>query len=219
MRRRTLFTTGATVAAGAAATAFGLGTADAAVTDGWTKAEYTYYVQKPWNLREGARYRLTDGVHKTWVYDTDQPFEEGSSTDPRTELRFNEEYTGGSHMWGADILVPTGSVGACVAQIVRIDPPSGTPNTDIQLRAYADNGGTLRRYTTGQVLATGIYGTWTNVKIAHDADAGSIEVYVNDSLKLTVADRGPSNRHFKCGVYGGTGRVEAKFRNIGYWTK
>jgi hypothetical protein len=219
MRRRTLFTAGTMVAAGAAATAFGLGNAAAEPTDGWTATPYTYSVQKPWNLREAARYRLTDGVHKTWVYDTDEPFEEVSSTDPRTELRFKEEYATGSHMWGAQIRVPTGSVGACVAQIVRIDPPSGTSNTDLQLRAFAENGGTLRRYTGGEILATGIYDTWTDVKIAHLADTGSIEVYVNDTLKLTTSDRGPSKRHFKCGVYGGTGRVEAKFQNIAYWTR
>ncbi len=63
-------------------------TAAAAPTDGWRQTSFTYGWQKPWNLDLGDRHSYSGGVHRMWVYATDEPFEEGSSTDPRTEMRW-----------------------------------------------------------------------------------------------------------------------------------
>lgn len=89
------------------------------------------------------------------------------------------------------------------------------------LNIYKTNGGTVRRYD-GTVLKTGAYDAWFNVKIAHEArtGTGTVRVYFDDSLVLTVDDRGPATRYFKNGVYNhGSGRAEARFRNIQYWTR
>ncbi|MEU6350354.1 polysaccharide lyase family 7 protein [Streptomyces sp. NPDC047072] len=222
MNRRALLRAGTGLLAGGAAlvlprTAF----AAADPTDGWSSTSFTYSWQKPWDLELSERHSYSGGVHRMWVYDTDEPFEEGSSTDPRTEMRWKVDYATGDRMWDADVYLPSGTDGASFVQILRGVHPSGTPATDIMLNVYDTGGGTVRRYD-GTVLKTGAYDTWFNVKIAHQASSGTgtIKVYLDDSLVLTVADRGPATRYFKNGVYNhGSGRAEARFRNIRYWTR
>ncbi|WP_344595904.1 polysaccharide lyase family 7 protein [Streptomyces violaceusniger] len=195
--------------------------AAASPTDGWTQMSFTYSIHKPWNLDLSERYSYNSGTktHTMWVNSTDEPLEEGSDTDPRTEMRWKQEYSSGKHMWDADVYVPSGTNGADIMQILRGKHPSGTPATDIMLRASSANGGTLTRYTDA-VIKTGIYNKWWNLKVAHDADTGKIQVYADDKLVLTVDDRGPATRYFKNGVYHhGSGRAEARFRNIRYWVK
>lgn len=112
------------------------------------------------------------------------------------DLSARHSYSGGVHrMWDADVYLPSGTDGASFVQILRGVHPSGTPATDIMLNVY-DTGG-------GPVLRTGAYDTWFNVKIAHQASSGTgtVRVYLDDSLVLTVADRGPATRYFKNGVY------------------
>ena len=186
----------------------------------WTETPFTYKIQKPWNLPQSARYKHEGGVHSMWVYDTDEPMSEGSKTDPRTEMRWLQEYSSGQHAWQGEIYVPSGVNGPTVMQILRVrggDP--GTPATDFMLNVTNANGGTLRYYTS-TVIATGIYNTWTRIRVEHSAVAGTgkIKVYANGALKATVSDRGKATRHFKNGVYHhGSGRAEARFRNITYW--
>ncbi|MFI0774572.1 polysaccharide lyase family 7 protein [Streptomyces sp. NPDC021212] len=207
--------TGTATAHGATATAA------ADPTDGWTRKSYTYSMHKPYNLDLSERYSYNSGTktHTMWVNATDKPFEEGSSTNPRTEMRWKNDYTSGKHMWDADVYVPSGTNGADIMQILRTRRPSGTPATDIMFRASSANGGTLKRYTN-EVIKTGIYDTWWNLKVAHDASAGTIKVYADNKLVLTTEDRGEATRYFKNGVYHhGSGRAEARFRNVRYWTQ
>jgi hypothetical protein len=188
-------------------------------TDGWRQTTFTYNLQKPWNLSLSQRYAYDSatGTHRMWVYSTDEPMTEDSTTDPRTEMRWKQEYTSGKHMWDADVYVPAGTDGATIMQILRVRRPSGTPATDFMVNASNQNGGTLRIYN-GTVLRTGAYDTWFNLKVAHDATAGKIEAYLDDRRVATVSDRGPATRHFKNGVYHhGNGRAESRFRDIRYW--
>ncbi|MFE5321681.1 polysaccharide lyase family 7 protein [Paenibacillus sp. NPDC056579] len=190
-------------------------------TLGWTQVPFDYYIQKPWNLNLSDRYSFDSATntHTMWIYSTDEPFQQGNTTDPRTEMRWNEEYSTGEHMWEADVYIASGSAGSSVMQILRIDRPAGTPATDIMLVAHADN--TVRRYfdSNGALINSNVYDNWWNLKVAHDADNGTIKVYADDQLVLTVDDRGPATRHFKNGVYGVDGRSETKFRNIKYWVR
>lgn len=224
MNRRSLLRTGTGLLVSGAALAVprtALAVAAADPTAGWTRTSFSYSWQKPWNLDLGERHGYSGGVHRMWVYATDEPFEEGSSTDPRTEMRWKVDYTTGNRMWDADVHLPSGTDGASFVQILRGVHPSGTPATDIMLNVYDTDGGTVRRYD-GTVLRTGVYDTWFNVKIAHQATTGTgtVKVYLDNALVLTVADRGPATRYFKNGVYNhGSGRAEARFRNIRYWTR
>ena len=225
LSRRTVLAAGGLLASGAVrsttrATASASPEAPtASPTDGWTRTTFTYGMHKPWNLDLSDRYANSAGIHRMWVYDTDEPLSQGSSTDPRTEMRWRQEYTSGRHMWDADVYLPPGTNGATFVQILRVSHPAGTPATDFMLNAYSANGGTVRAFDR-TVLKTGAYDTWFNVKLAHDASAGSVKVYFDDALVLTAEDRGPATRHFKNGVYHhGTGRAEARFRNLTYWTR
>lgn len=219
LSRRSILVAGGLLAGGTTWLAPPATAAAADPTDGWTKTTFTYGMQKPWNLDLSDRYSNSGGVHRMWVYDTDEPMSEGSSTDPRTEMRWRQEYTSGRHMWDADVYLPSGTNGATFVQILRVIHPSGTPATDFMLNAYSGSGGTVRAYDS-TVLKTNAYDKWFNVKLAHNASAGSVEVYFDDVLVLTRADRGPATRHFKNGVYHhGSGRAEARFRNITYWTR
>jgi hypothetical protein len=186
----------------------------------WTSTPYSYDVQKPHNLPTSARYKFEGGVHTMWVYDYDAPHTPSSTTDPRTELRFHQEYTSGQRAWQGEIYIPSGVSGPTVVQILRENRPAGTRATDIMLNVANINGGTLRK-DSNQVIATGIYNKWFTIRIEHTAVAGgrgTTRTYYNGSLKLTHADEGPANRYFKNGVYHhGSGRAEARFRNITYW--
>jgi hypothetical protein len=122
-------------------------------TDGWTQTSFTYSWQKPWNLDLSDRHSYSGGVHRMWVYATDEPFQEGSDTDPRTEMRWQVDYSTGDHMWDADVYLPSGTDGAIFVQILRSVHPSGTPATDVMLDVYDTGGGTVRRYD-GTVLKT-----------------------------------------------------------------
>ena len=188
----------------------------------WTQKPFTYKIQKPYNLPESARHKFEGGVHSMWVFDNDKPMSEGSKTDPRTEMRWDQEYSSGQHAWEGEIYVPSGVNGPTVMQILRVrggDP--GTPATDFMINATNANGGTLRYYTS-TVIASGIYNKWVRIRVEHSAvpgGTGKIKVFANGVLKATVNDRGKATRHFKNGVYHrGSGRAEARFRNITYWT-
>lgn len=188
--------------------------------DGWTQTSFAYSWRKPWHLDLSDRHAYSGGIHRMWVYATDEPFEEGSCTDPRTEMRWKVDYTTGSRLWDADVHLASGTDGASFVQIPRSARPSETPHRHRaqRLRHGRWHRASLRRHS----VKTGAYGTWFNVKIAHQASSGtgSIKVYFDGSLVLTVVGRGPATRSFKNGVYDhGSGRAEARFRNLRYWTR
>jgi len=59
-------------------------------TDGFTAvplSERNFHMQWPYNLKLSDRYSYHDGVRKLWVYSTDKPFNSGTTTKPRTEIR------------------------------------------------------------------------------------------------------------------------------------
>lgn len=59
-------------------------------TDGFTLLPLTDHnikLQKPYNEPLNDRYSYDDGVRKLWVYTNDKPFQKGSGTRPRTEVR------------------------------------------------------------------------------------------------------------------------------------
>jgi hypothetical protein len=188
-------------------------------TSGWTQNSWTYAIHKPYDLSVSARFNYSAGVWTTWVYRTDKPHTSTSGTMPRTELRWNNDYTSGQHMWDGDVFLVTGTNGASIAQVFG----AATRSTASMVFAYSTSGGSLRRYdATTEILATGIYETWTNLKMAHDANANIIRLYINNTLIRTDPDHGDNTHYFKNGVYGQTGastRMECRFRNLKYWRR
>ncbi len=200
------------------------GTATPGPTDGWRQASFAYNMQKPYDLSLSQRYRhdAATGTHTMWVYATDKPHTANSNTDPRTEMRWHQEYSGGQHMFDADVYIPTGVSVTTVMQILRVGGGApGTPATDLMLNVFNLNGGSLHpSYSSRPSLKTGLYNTWFNLKVAHNASTGQIQIFIDNQLKLTTTDNGPATRHFKNGVYHhGDSRAEARFKNIRYWVR
>jgi len=188
-------------------------------TTGWTQKSWTYVVHKPFVLPLSDRFQYTNGVWYTWVYKTDWCMHEtcGSNEGKRTELRWGNDYSSGSRMWDSDMWIWGGTHEATVQQIFGA---VGSATTS-QIRAFMDDGGTLKRYGS-ETLVTGINNTWVNVKVAHDTGANTVKHYINNVLKLTSADRGDTTHYFKNGVYVGaisSARSEARFRNTTQWAK
>ncbi len=191
-------------------------TASAAPTDGWKQTSFTYKIQSPYNLAASARFKITGGVTYTWVFSTDKAFESGNGTLPRTEMRWNNNYTSGRKMFDSDLYVPSGTSNVSLMQIFGANQPGAA--SALQLRVYS---GRITRYQQ-QTIRSNAYNVWWNLKVAHDANANTIRIYDNDALKLTVADRGNATHYFKNGVYAQSGmssRMESRWRNIKYWTR
>jgi hypothetical protein len=182
-------------------------------TAGWTQTSFTYTVQKPYDLNVSDRFKYVSGVWYCWVYKTDKPHSTTSATDPRTEMRWQVDYTSGQHMWDGDVYPVSGIDDAHIQQVF-----GGVTNaTASMVMAFAD--GTLRRYDTN-VIATGALDKWTNIKNAHDADANQVRIYVNNVLMRTDPDRGDTTHYLKNGVYGtASTRSECRFRNLKYWRR
>jgi hypothetical protein len=188
-------------------------------TSGWTQTSFTYAVHKPYDLPVSARFSYSGGIWTTWVYNTDSAHTSTSGTMPRSELRWNTDYTSGNHMWDGDVYLVPNTNASSIAQVFG----ASTRATASMVFAYSASGGSLRRYdSTSEVLATGIYDTWTNLKMAHDANGNVIRLYINNTLTRTDADHGNNTHYFKNGVYGQDGassRMECRFRNLKYWRR
>lgn len=186
---------------------------NAGPTTGWTQSSFTYSIQTPWNLPRSDRYKLSSGVHYFWIYKGDACQYEGCSTGPRSEMRWNNNYTSGKHQFEGEVYVVSGTNGTDICQVFG----GVTNSTALMLKVTSANGGTLKRYDN-EVLATGIYGKWTKINMQHDADGNRVYVYINGVLKGNWADRGNATHYFKCGVYNITGtRSESRWRNLKYW--
>ncbi len=190
-----------------------VGVASAAPTDSFTQVPFTYYIQYPYNLQMSDRYALTNSTNYFSVYSTDQPFESGSTTLPRTEMRIFNDYTNGVWEFEGDLFVPTGTTGVSLMQVFG----GSTSATSLQLRVYS---GSLCRYTTP--ILNNIYNTWIHVNVIHDANAHTVAIYLNGNFIRTDADRGPSTYYFKCGVYeqdNASLLMQSQWANIKVWRK
>lgn len=64
---------------------------------------FSYSIQKPYDKNLSERYSLSSGVHHFWVYDDDKPHSTTSNTEPRTEMRINNDYRSGIHTFDGDV--------------------------------------------------------------------------------------------------------------------
>jgi hypothetical protein len=185
-----------------------------------TPASYSFNLQKPWNLAASDRYSYNTATrtHTTRVYATDKPHEQGSPTKPRTEMRWNSQFSTGRRMWEADVYIPAGSgglSGTVIAQVKHRDDETD-PSWSYALEVSSHNGGTFWRKSE-KMLMTGVYNKWWNIKLVHDAGSGLTHVYVNDRLEDNARVTFSGDRNFKNGVYGGDALSIAHFRNIRHW--
>ena len=195
-------------------------------TAGFTQVSWTPDIQSPYNLPHTARYTNvggTGGLWHLWVFNTDQPFSQGNTTKPRTELRFNPDYTSGSHQFEADYLVPTGTNSVAIFQIHTGDAESDQYGSTTFMTFVEGN--ELCDYS-GTTIANNILNNWFHLNVIHNLNNHTIQCYFNNKLSWTQKDNGANDFYFKCGVYmqedgRGTGSHEMQdyIKNITLWQK
>ncbi|KAH9717885.1 Alginate lyase2 domain-containing protein [Citrus sinensis] len=155
-----------------------------------------FHIQKPYNLPLSDRYSFVDGVHKLWVYSTDEPLSKNSPTNPRTEVLIRG-YSYSSDVWQFEGYgyVPCGTSGVCIMQVFGASLPR---NTTLQLRVY---NGSLTYYGA-PILVPNIYDKWFRLNVIHNVNASTVKIYIDGSLKYVAPGRGGNSYYFKFGVYG-----------------
>ncbi|KAI3665117.1 hypothetical protein L6452_43735 [Arctium lappa] len=164
------------------------------LSSGFTRLPFdtSYYTNhKPYNLPLWERYSFFNGVHKLWVFSTDEPLYRGSPTLPRSELFINGyKYSSGVWQFEAYAFVPHGTTGVSVMQVFGADPPYATT---LMLRVY--NGDLY--YYRKKVVVRDIYNKWFRLNVIHDVEGKNVKVYINGVLKLKEHGRGGTTHYFK----------------------
>ena len=183
-------------------------------TSGWTQISFTYRIHKPWNLSISDRFSYSNGTWRLWVYSSDESHQQGNTTAPRTEMRWDNDYTSGNRMFDGDVYLPSPTSGVCFQQVFG-------GSTTATASMILVRSGTVTRYNS-EVIRTNGWDNWWNLKVAHDANNGVVRIYDNNVLKVTAADRGDATHYFKNGVYSNTSpssRMESQWRNLKQWTR
>ncbi|KAL3721560.1 hypothetical protein ACJRO7_033974 [Eucalyptus globulus] len=153
-----------------------------------------FHVQRPYDVPEDERYSFRHGVHKLWVYSSDEPHTPTSRTKPRTEIRISGyDYSSGVWQFEGYAYVPRGTSGVCIMQVFGASPHATTA-------ALVVYNGSLSYYTN-TVLLENVYDSWFQVNVIHDANASTVKIYIDDQLKMVAPGRGEATHYFKCGVY------------------
>ena len=145
------------------------------------------------------------GLYHNWLWTTDLAWN-GGSTHARTEIRFYNDYVRGSgiHQFSSDVLIPKGTGDSNIFQIFGTAQQNSTVGSTAAIFLRVDNWGNLYvPYThPGVTLINNIWDTWFHLNVIHDANLGTITVYINGVQKHTRADMGPTITYTtKCGMY------------------
>lgn len=198
------------------------------LTSGWSLQSLTYDIHQPYNLADSDRFQkvsVSAGTeYRFEIRKTDAPFQEGSTTQPRTELRVKgQDYAGsGSHQFEADVKVPDTDPDTTNVIIFQVKQTEQTP---------------VNVYTTLRIIGTDLCvdeepirgisrNTWYHINVVHVPSTNAIKIYVNGTLEKTVPVSSSENaytKYFKCGTYnmskGVVGTNKIVYRNIKIWKK
>jgi hypothetical protein len=203
---------GVTLTGGPAATA----TPQADPTAGLKQYSDTFKVQHPYNLAESARFSTSAGpVYNAWILKGDKPFSPGSGTGPRTEMRWGTDWSQTEHQWSGDVLIDSGTEGACVMQV-----KGDTGGEAVYLNVHG--GGSLYNSVDKTPIATGLWGKWFHLNTDFTPATGFFRVWINGQQVLSGHYNAPASKvwYFKNGVYNTTAaKAEAHFKNITFWSK
>jgi hypothetical protein len=182
-----------------------------AIGSGWTEIFPTYHVDQPPGQ---TRHSVNGGEHHFWIYSADKSTFPGHDSGPRSELRFNNDYSSGQAQFEADIKVVSGAFNPCVMQIWG----AATQATTFMALAMHDS----LNYYGGKLIYAPIYDQYIHLNVIHDTATHTVYAYVNGQLRGTFADHGGNSHYFKCGLYGRPGmsaRCEAYIKNIRIYHK
>jgi hypothetical protein len=194
-----------TLALVAALSTMGVGTAWAQIGSGWKE----YQPSKKLQLR-GC------GEHGGGSTERFELTCDSTDADNRAEQRIQNDYTSGTRQFEGEVRVV--SLDGTNISLKQTFMPNNGP---FLLIAVANSG---RLYTVGDGagsnLATIKRGQWTRINTVHDVEEGTIEIYINGSLRYTKPNARKVAWHDKYGSYrtsSGRGPVQVEWRNVRFF--
>jgi len=189
---------------------------------GWTSKTLNFKIQSPTNVSQSLRYWFTNNIYHCLTYSNDGAFSVGNTTLPRTEQRFNPDYTNGEIHYQAMFNVPGDENSYSIFQIHTGDAQSGTfGSTTFMAFWFTNNGGSVHDYS-GTTLATNLANKWFQLNFDHNIVTRTIRVWIDKKLVWTQQDNGAGDFYIKDGVYeqshGPTLRMDSSISNILEWT-
>ena len=189
---------------------------------GWTSKALNFKIQSPTNVSQSLRYWFTNNTYHCLTYSNDGAFSVGNTTLPRTEHRYNSDYTNGEIQYEAMIMAPGDENSYSVFQIHTGDAQSPTfGSTTFMLFWFTNSGGSIRYYS-GTVLATNLANQWFQLNVDHNLASHTLRAWINKKLVYTGQDNDATDFYMKDGVYeqnhGPTLRMDTSLTNIQMWT-
>lgn len=168
---------------------------------GWTNGPLDFKVQSPTNAPEDERYWFTNNIYHCLVYSNDGAFEVGNTTLPRTEQRYEPDYTNGEIQYQALVMAPSNENSYCVFQIHTGDAESEAyGSTTFMAFWFTNYGGSIHDYS-GTTLATNLANKWFQLNVDHNMVTHAIQVWINKNPVWTQQDNGAGDFYMKDGVY------------------
>ncbi|HZP60524.1 MAG TPA: chitobiase/beta-hexosaminidase C-terminal domain-containing protein [Opitutaceae bacterium] len=196
---------------------FALGRVTAAPTDGLVQYSDTFTVQKPYDLNISDRFTASDvnGVlqYNCQIHSGDHALYITSTTQPRTEMRWNTNWNGGERMWEADVLVDSGTDNqTCIMQVKS----NNGGNEAIYLTV---NGGNLYDSYGSSPIASNIIGKWMHIICAYNPSTGLARVWINGNQVESTTRSRPAGSifYFKNGTYHVATLSKDHFQNVKFW--
>ncbi len=168
---------------------------------GWKPQTLNFKIQSPTNAPQSQRYFFTNNIYHCLVFSNDGAFSIGNTTKPRTEQRFNPDYTSGEIQYQSTMMAPANENSYCVFQIHTGDAQSDQYGSTTYMAFWFTNyNGSVRDYS-GTTLATNLGNKWFQLNVDHNLATGTIRVWINQKLVWTQQDNGAGDFYFKDGVY------------------
>ena len=157
--------------------------------------------QWPTNAAENQRYWFSNNVYHCLVYSNDGAFEVGNTTRPRTEQRYNPDYTNGEIQYQALLMAPSNENSYCVFQIHTGDAQSTQyGSTQFMLFWFTNYGGSIDYYSS-PTLVTNLGNKWFQLNVDHNVVTHYIRAWINGNLIYTKQDNDAGDYYMKDGVY------------------
>lgn len=189
---------------------------------GWMPKAPNFKIQSPTNVPQNQRYWFTNNIYHCLTYSNDGAFSVGNTTLPRTEQRFNPDYTNGEIHYQAWFMVPGNENSYSIFQIHTGDAQSAQfGSTTFMAFWFTNNNGSVHDYS-GTTLATNLANKWFQLNFDHNVVTRTIRVWINQNLVWTQQDNGAGDFYIKDGVYeqkhGPTLQMDTYITNIQIWT-
>jgi hypothetical protein len=189
---------------------------------GWKSVGLNFKIQSPTNVPQNQRYWFSNNVYHCLVYSNDGAFQVGNTTLPRTEQRYQPDYTNGEIQYQATLMASPNENSYCVFQIHTGDAQSKSNGaTTFMVFWFTNNGGSVHDYS-GTTLATNLANKWFQLNVDHNLVTQTIRVWVNQIPVWAQQDNSAGDFYMKDGVYeqghGPTLQMDTYLTNILVWT-